>query len=278
MATVKADQLFSLKQKKIIGRIVFTLIFLFLVYAAVSNTLFHQLQSPVLKYPYVDPTFWLMHLLQIPDIIVSHFHVAYTFDILLFLSCAACILLPLKRLPVLIFLLIYFIYFITFNSYGGHHTHSRVAILLVPIPFLFEGAMAFTFMWQALRYYTLFLYTSAFLWKLLRFSWLYPNQGILIFKKNLTAYLYFHPETFLSRCYQWLLQHPYCTNILFLTGFFLEGIFVVGFFTKRFDHWLLLFSFLLNIGFWFLADVYFFELLLLSLPLINFYKIKFLNR
>ena len=91
MEAVRED-IIPVEKRILLCRIVFTFILLFLIYAAVSNTLFHQLQSPVLKYPYVNPVSWLMHLLRIPDAIVSNYTVAYVFDILLFISCIGAII------------------------------------------------------------------------------------------------------------------------------------------------------------------------------------------
>lgn len=267
-----SEDIIPVKKRILICRIVFTFILFALIYAALSNTLFHQLQSPVLKYPYVDPAYWMMHLLRIPDAIVSNYTVAYVFDILLFANCIGCIAYPFKKIFIIAFLLIYFIYFITFNSYGAHHTHAWVGILLAPIPFLFRNDITFSLLWQALRYYTLFIYASAFLWKLFRLSFLNDNHGLLILKNNLTSYLYYTPGSVLSKFYMWLLQHPSWANGMYIFGFILEGTFITGFFTKQYDKYLFMFSFILVIGFWFLADAGFFQLLILSLTLINFNK------
>jgi len=253
-------------------RIAFSFILFMLIYLAVSNALFHQLRSPVLKYPYVDPVYWLMHLLRIPDAVVSNYTVAYVFDILLFASCAGCILFPLKRIFIGLFLVTYFIYFITFNSYGGHHTHAGVGILLIPVPFLFRKNITFSLLWQALRYYTLFIYVSAFLWKLFRLSFLDENHGLLIVKNNLAQYLYYNPDTLLSKFYWWILQHSFWVNAFYIGGIVAEGIFIIGFFTKKYDKYLLLVSLIMVIGFWLLADALFFPLLVLSFSLVNFNK------
>ena len=253
-------------------RIAFSFILFMLIYLAVSNALFHQLRSPVLKYPYVDPVYWLMHLLRIPDAVVSNYTVAYVFDILLFASCAGCIVFPLKRIFIGLFLVIYFIYFISFNSYGGHHTHAGVGILLIPVPFLFRKNITFSLLWQGLRYYTLFIYVSAFLWKLFRLSFLDENHGLLIVKNNLAQYLYYNPDTLLSKFYWWILQHSFWVNAFYIGGIVAEGIFIIGFFTKKYDKYLLLVSLIMVIGFWLLADALFFPLLVLSFSLVNFNK------
>ena len=264
------ENIIPFQKRILLCRIVFCFILFVLIYLFISNTLFHQLRSPVLKYPYVDPVYWLMHLLRVPDVIVSYRTISYVFDILLFVSCIGCIVFPLKRIFIILFLVIYFIYFITFNSYGGHHTHAGAGILFIPVPFLFRNAITFSLLWQALRYYTLFIYASAFLWKLFRLSFLNENHGSLILKNNITSYLYFNPGTSLSNFYWWLLNNPFWANAMYIGAFIIEGLFIIGFFTKKYDKYLLFFSLIMVIGFWLLADALFFQLLILSFTLVNF--------
>ena len=125
-------------------------------------------------------------------------------------------------------------------------------------------------MWEAMRYFGLFIYADAFLWKLVRLTFLQADQGILILKRNLTPYLYYHKQTFFGDLYTWLLKHPYLVQVLFFSGFIAEGLFLVGFFTKRFDRYLFYLSFLMPLGFLFLSDALFFELLIFSCTLIRF--------
>lgn len=264
------SHIIPLHRRILLCRVVFSFIFLFLVYAFISNTAFHQLRSPVLKYPYVDPLYWLMHWLQIPDIIVSNNSVAWIFDVLLFASCLLCIVFPLQRIFIVVFLISYFIYFITYNSYGAHHTHGEVGILLAPVPFLFRKELTFSFLLEGLRYYILFIFSSAFLWKLFRLSFLQDDHGVWIVKNNLASYLYFHPGTFFGNCYRWMLQHPSFTNTMYIAGIIAEALFIVGFFTRRYDKYLLVLFILLVTGFWFMADAFFVPLLVLAPTLVNF--------
>ena len=269
-----SEYIIPVKQRVFICRVVFAFIFLCLLYFCSSHVLLHQLNSPALKYPYVDPVFWVMHLLRIPELITSGYCIALSFDVTLFVSCVLCFLFPLKRIFILVFLLLYFIYFVCINSFGAHHTHAAAGLLLVPIPFLFKSEKSFSLMWQALRYYALYVYASSFLWKLFRLTWLHTDQGLLILKKNITPYLYYNNDTVLSKLYWWLLQHPSLVNTLFVIGFIMEGTFVVGFLTKQFDKILFLFSFILVAGFWLLADALFFQLLIFSLTFVKFEKEK----
>ncbi len=125
-------------------------------------------------------------------------------------------------------------------------------------------------MWEAIRYFALFVYADAFIWKLIRFNFLTKDHGSLVVKKNFVAYLFYNPGGFFAGAYTWLLEHPTIVQTLFITGFIMEGCFVVGFFTKRFDRCLLVMSVLLPFGFLFLSDAFFFELTILSFTLVNF--------
>jgi hypothetical protein len=252
-------------------RICFILIFISLIYSFFSHTLVSQLLAPILKFPGTDLTYWVFNILLIPKWISGNPVPALFFDILLFATCLLCIYYPGKRIYSGTFSLLYFIYFIIYNNFGMHHVHSRIGILLLSAPFLAKSETGFEFLWQALRYYVCFIYSSAFCWKLFRGSGFYSQQGILILKKNLTAYLYFNPHSALSNIYYFLIRHPLVPDLIMKTGFIMEGLFVVGFLTRRFDKYLFLLSILLPLGFLFMADALFFELAFLS---VVFYKIK----
>jgi hypothetical protein len=107
------------------------------------------------------------------------------------------------------------------------------------------------------------------LWKLFRATFTHGLQGSLIIKLNLAPYLFFHPQTIQSEMYRWFLRHDQTTAWLFGLGMVLEGSFLVGFFTRRFDRWLCLFSILLPVGFIFFADAFFFEVCILSLSFVS---------
>jgi hypothetical protein len=255
--------------RKILCRFVFAFIFVFLLYYQYSNILVHQLQSPVLIFPYVDLTYWLFHILNIPSIITGNYLLSCCFDCALFASCILSFLFPQKRILVTLFFLLFFIYFIIYNSFGNFHTHSKVGILLMTLPFMFPPNKMFLFIWEAMRYFALFIYADAFLWKLFRAHFFEKDHGAHIIKKNFVAYMYYHPQGSFTHIYAWLLAHPGLIHGIFLTGFILEGLFLVGFFTKRYDKILLVISILLPVGFLFLSNAFFFELLILSFTLID---------
>jgi hypothetical protein len=269
-------------ERKRMARIVFTLIGLSLLWSFFSSTLLHQLQRPVIKFPYVDLTYWGMHWLGIPEFLTSHFWAAGVFDLALFAACILSLLAPEKRLYIWSYIVLYFIYFITFNTFGTHHTNHKIGLLLIAIPFTVTDYKSFNYLWQGLRYFLLFTWADAFLWKFFRLAWLHTDQGISIMKKNVAAILYFEPNSWKSDLYRWLLQHPGWVNGGYIAGVVMEAVFIIGFFTRKYDTCLFVLSMLLPIGFWLIADAYFFQLMILNLTLINFHAIyeprRFTNR
>jgi hypothetical protein len=254
-------------------RFVFSIILAFLLYYFFSHTLLHQLGQPALTYPYVDPSYWLILLTGLPAMLTHAPIASALFDTTLVLSCVLVVFMPRRRIFIILFFFLYGTYFIVFNLYGGLHTGSRIGILLAPIPFMATGNGTFVLLWEGLRYFTLFTYADAFLWKLFRGTWLHSQQGILIVRKNLAAYLYLNPATVQAKVYYWSLQHPVVTNGLFSAGFIMEGFFVIGFFTRRYDRYLFLVSLVLPLGFLFFADAFFFGQYILSLTLLNWNRI-----
>jgi hypothetical protein len=261
-------------KRNFICRLVFSCIFLLLCYEFFSHALLYQLRSPALVYPYVDITYLLFNLSGLQQAVSGSLTVSVLFSILLFVFCAAVIICPSKRIYIGLFSLFYFFYFLSYSNFGAHHVHSKIGILFITIPFA-VSSKNFVLLWEGLRYFTFFIYADAFIWKLVRGSWLFDKQGILIIKSNITPILYAHPDFRLKGLYEYLFLHPHYADILFKSGFVLEGLFLVGFFTKKFDLYFVFFSLLLAIGFYLMADAFAFELLILNFTLIyNFRELK----
>jgi len=53
----------------------------------------------------------------------------------------------------------------------------------------------------------------------------------------------------------------------------MEGFFIVGFFTRKYDRYLFILSILLPVGFWLIADANFVEFIILNLTIVNFHKL-----
>ncbi len=87
----------------------------------------------------------------------------------------------------------------------------------------------------ALRYYCIFVLFSAFCWKWSRGSLFFPNQLSEILKRQHIDYLIDFPDAYFSQFIRYLIANPSLSNLFWYSGWVVEAVFVVGFFTRTYD-------------------------------------------
>jgi hypothetical protein len=115
------------------------------------------------------------------------------------------------------------------------HHEPFVLYLLLALAWMTNREERFYQVLKGCRYYFLYIFTSAALWKIAR--------GAVFNGQEMSRILLFHHTDLLSgpctsftcRAYRWLVDHPGLSYVLYLGGAALEGCFVVGFFTRRWD-------------------------------------------
>ncbi len=249
-------------QRKIIARLVFSYILVFLIYRFFINATPSNLLGPPLKVLNFDFTYWVYQLLNLQGGIIYNQTGGVVFDIVLFASCILCILFPLKNGFPIIFGILFFIYAITYNTYIVSHSHPLAVTMLITIPFCFTQDKYWKILWEGMRYYICYIYTISFVWKVfIGKSFFFWDQGINSIKLNLVEYMYHFPATTASSVYKYLITHPYLLNIGHLLIVLLEGIMVIGFFTKKYDRQLMIVPVLIHGATYFASDVFFMEML-----------------
>ncbi|MFK8102261.1 MAG: hypothetical protein AB8G15_07050 [Saprospiraceae bacterium] len=251
--------------RKVLGYAVFGFVLLALAFRWYSSVLLHQLQAPVLFFPYIDLTYWLVFWTGIPNFLVQNNVAALVFDLGLIGTAALSFCFVRRRIFPILFSLLFGIYFICYNAYGGHHTHSMAGILLMSLSFWFASNKDFSFVWEGLRYFTLFVYVDAFLWKLLRGSWWKIEQGVAVVMEDQMGNILFAPDSLYSQLNRFFLTHPMLLDSLYFIAILMEGVMIIGFFTKKYDWLCFILPFLFHTGTYFLVDVLFYELWVLTL-------------
>jgi hypothetical protein len=241
---------------------------LFEIYIGLSHCLFSQLKAPVLHHPDLDISYWIIIASKTPDFLTSNLLITLTCDSLLFGLPIFILFKPKnKSLTWLLFLLL-FLQHITISNFAVHHSHIFLGFIFIWIPFLFKKSDQTGLALEGVRFIMLFSYFSAFLWKLFRGNYFYLDQFSNIIKENMLPYMVENPNSIFSSFYHFLFEHPILTFTLGLIGIVLEGIFLIGFFSKKWDMALFYISIVIHFSFWIFADAFEFPLLILSLTLI----------
>ena len=95
-----------------------------------------------------------------------------------------------------------------------------------------------------MRYYFLYIFSSAALWKILRGSAFYHDQLSNILKQQQINLLLQNPDGYKAHIAQFLISHTNFSHALLLANVVLQLSFAIGFFTKKFDRFLFWFAIL----------------------------------
>ncbi len=237
-----------------------------------THTLVHQLEHPVLFITEFDYTFWIYHFIRFPEIFVQNRYGSYFFDTILVVSTIWNLLTAAKnRIVVLIGALAWTLYGITYNSYVCHFMHNISGIMLLPYVFLAKKEKDFSLVWDGARYFCLFIYADAFLYKAIigRNLYYFP-MGVEIIKTNQAQFMLQNPTSTLTRIYSFFITRPGLSYAGFVGMVLLQGSMIIGFFTRKWDRFLFFIPILFHLINYFFVDVSFWELLVLNLTLLPF--------
>jgi len=137
--------------------------------------------------------------------------------------------------PAFCMLVINWCYIQCYTLYASTSIEGYLPWLLFPLLFIVQSVSLFSLLFDGLRYVFLYLFSSAAIWKLIKGSVLNIQQmsGVLLYQHG--QQLTNSPGYWQSRMYMWLINHEGVSYVLYLAGFLIELIFIIGFFTKKYD-------------------------------------------
>jgi hypothetical protein len=264
-------------ERIVLQRLVLAYILFFLLFRLFTNaTPSHTLQPPLYLIQF-DPVYWLFKF-SFLSLINSNQLAADIFDTILFASCALAILFPLKRLFVISFSILLLLYAVSYNIAIVHHAHPLSLTIIITFPFWVKRPTDWKLMWEGMRYYVCFVYTASFIWKtVLGNSFFVWNNGVTSTKLNLAEYLYHNPHSFSAGIMKYFIVHPALLNTGHVLVILLEGLMVIGFFTKKYDKYLILLPVIIHLATYFFSDVFFIEMLVGLFAFLNVRQINWLS-
>lgn len=139
-----------------------------------------------------------------------------------------------------IMLLVNWFYVQLYTLYPTNSMEGHVGWLLFPVLLMMKDLRTFYYVFHGLRYFFLYFFVSAGLWKIY-------EGGVFNFSQMSNLLLYQHKEQLVSSSGDWytsfiygLVKHPFVSYTLYLLATAAELIFITGFFTRRFDRWLIM--------------------------------------
>jgi len=228
------------------------------------NILVSQIGSNPLLNQDVDPVYLMFMLSGIPRFISGW--VAPYFDALMILSCIAAIIWPDKRVFPLLFLVLYFINFVVSNMLSGHH-YGNIGVLIISFSFIFFTQSRFITAFSLCRFFLCFMMFSAACWKIFRGNLWHIDQANTMLITTYLERLATGSPSMGIEVVKWLIHNKTPAHAIWVFLILIEGIFVLGFFSFRWDKLLLVAYLLFFAGGWIIFKIYNFENLLFLLTL-----------
>lgn len=209
---------------------------------------FYRLYNGVLLCQ-LEPLFWVVRddifsflFLQtgIPQWLVLHPAAYLVFDMVFYLTPAAflaVVIVNKRSVPhaAFVMLVVNWLYIQTYTLYPTSSVTLYIAWLLFPVVFLVRNEVLFRLLLQGLRYFFLYFFFSAGIWKIVNGGMFNPLQMSAVLLEQHKDILAASGEWWMKEWMSWLVAHPEVSYTLYLLAACLELSFVVGFFSRRYD-------------------------------------------
>ncbi len=223
----------------------FCIIFYVLMVYKWFNSMFLYQMQPFFFYTREDIFSWFVMLPGIHKWLLNNPAGCILFDVLFYTAPLLFYTVYKKRhaftkWAAFVLLCINWVYIQCYVLFPTTSIEAHIAWLLFPIVFIPKNIKTFALLLDGLRYFFLFFFASAGIWKFVQGGIFYSQQmsNILLFQHR--EILAFTPQHWYAKTIAYLIGHPLLSYGLYLTATLFELSFIVGFFTKKFDKWLAL--------------------------------------
>jgi hypothetical protein len=167
-----------------------------------------------------------------------------------------------------IMLFVNWVYVQCYVLYPTNSIEGYLATLLFPFLLMSIRLKTFYFLLHGLRYFFLFFFASAALWKFYQGGIFNTQQmsGILLMQHR--EFLVTFPGHWYSQITYWIIRRQWIGHTLYIAATIIELSFAVGFFTRKYDRQLLFLFGIFLVTDFFVMRIPYFEILPLCLPLL----------
>jgi hypothetical protein len=144
--------------------------------------------------------------------------------------------------PGIVFFAYLALYLLLADIFWQTHHEPFILLLLLALAWTTSRQGRFYTLMTVCRYYFLYVFVSAAVWKLARGAVFNGREMSRVLLLHHTDLLTGNCSSFTCRVYSWLIVHPGISQALYIGGALLEAGFLIGFFTRRRDRWLIAFA------------------------------------
>ncbi|HEY4337021.1 MAG TPA: hypothetical protein VGM89_14020, partial [Puia sp.] len=214
--------------------------FYFLVFGsmALSHRLLSQVRPAFMNFNR-DLTELAVLATGLPRWMIAHPGSFIVFDVLLFALPLVWLATGLRRWLGVLFVGFLAVYLLLADIFWQVHHEPYILYLLLPLAFITRRPERIDGILQAARYYFLYIFVSAAIWKIARGAAFNSEEMSRILLVHHSELLSGDCQGWLCGLYRWLIDHPLAAQTLYWAGILTEASFFLGLFTRRYDRWLI---------------------------------------
>jgi hypothetical protein len=206
--------------------------------------LLHQL-SPIFFINRLDFSLNLLFLTGIQNTVIGNYWLQFLLDAIYLLSTLVLVFTTLlnnrfQYTAALLSVVINFIYALLISSLTALSIEGFVCWILLPVIFVFKSETAFYYGLHIMRYIFLLIFFSAGLWKIRAGGIFNVEQMSAILLLQHSSYITADPGNWFSKFIIYLVNNTWLSYAIYLMATLAEIAFIVGFFTKKADKFLIL--------------------------------------
>lgn len=202
----------------------------------------------------IDPVYWFFFLLQIPQFIYSHQLIGWMLDVSISTLLLYTIFIKEKKLIIWTIFGLLMLYYVSLTAALGHRNYQTGFFISI-IPFLFSNAINRKYAFETIRYFYIFFYFSSGIFKIINQGIFEPTIMTTTLKQQFIPYFLEFNLSWRTTLHLFLIKHWIVSFILFCTTVVLECIFVIGFFTKKWDYVFGMLLICFHLSNWIIMDI-----------------------
>jgi hypothetical protein len=262
---------FHFHNRNTFAKIVFGYFLVLLIYRYYSSSfLIFAVGQPV-KGPDLDYAFWLSHLTGFPHFIIQHYWASLFIDSGVVIFALACFFSNKHRAVFCtLLLLFFFVQRMTLESYACTHSKSMSTVFIALLPFCFKKDVTFSLVAEFSRYFLIYVLVASAFYKFYNGGLSDPSNFATVLVNQHSDLAILNPSHICYKVASFLIARPAVAGTSYVLLFLIQAIFIIGFFTKKYDRFLFIALFIFAVMTYFIMRIYNLDITILGLYLLLF--------
>lgn len=225
---------------------------------------------------YIDENYlyWLSLLSYFPNYIIHHYWTCVLIDVLVVNLPIICLIsTKYRKIWTALFIVIFWVQTSTVEIYSCSHSKSVLCLFLVLMPILFSKNK-FLLMVDFVRYAGAFILLSAAYFKYVNGALLKNGNYSIALVNQYFDRAIMNPDHFLYQLASYIIDRPWLGDILFRMLFLSQLLFLLTFFTRKFDKILVINLFAFSALTYVFMGIYNFDIFIIAIPLYFSIQVK----